>query len=168
MRRNLAFLFVGLSAFAVSLSAAQSLGDLARAQRQKQQQKKDSAKVITDEDVPKHDDPLPSKDKKDDSAADGLRSAKPAANTAEEWKTLILNAKERIAAAQQRLDEYKASIHFVEANGYSNGAEYNQYQARKLQESERAQKQLDQAKEKLEELQEACRKAGFGSAVYDP
>jgi hypothetical protein len=30
------------------------------------------------------------------------------------------------------------------------------------------QKQLDTQKKKLEDMQEAARKAGFGSSVYDP
>src|SRR5437868_4361734 len=60
------------------------------------------------------------------------------------------------------------SVHFVEANRYYNGVQYNQYQLKKQQEAQRMKKQLDGEKKTLGNMQESARKAGFGSAVYDP
>jgi len=56
----------------------------------------------------------------------------------------------------------------VEANAYRNGVEYNKLQAHKQQEVERLQGQLDEQKRDLEQMQEKARKAGYGSAVWDP
>jgi len=60
------------------------------------------------------------------------------------------------------------SIHFVEANRYRNGVEYNKVQAEKQKEAQRLQGRLDEAQKNLEQMQESARKAGFGSSVWDP
>jgi hypothetical protein len=46
--------------------------------------------------------------------------------------------------------------------------QYNEYQLKKQQEAQRMQKQLETEKKSLGNAQESARKAGFGSAVYDP
>jgi uncharacterized coiled-coil protein SlyX len=46
--------------------------------------------------------------------------------------------------------------------------QYNQRQVQKQDEVQRMQKQLDEQKKKLEEMQESARKAGLGSSVYEP
>jgi len=46
--------------------------------------------------------------------------------------------------------------------------QYNQYQLKKQQETQRLQKQLDTEKKALGDAQESARKDGSGSAVYDP
>ena len=46
--------------------------------------------------------------------------------------------------------------------------QYNQYQLKKQQEAQRMQKLLETEKKALGDAQESARKAGFGSAVYDP
>ncbi len=66
------------------------------------------------------------------------------------------------------MEKLNDSVHFVEANRYYNGVQYNQYQLKKQQEAQRLQKQLDTEKKALGDAQESARKAGFGSAVYDP
>jgi len=66
------------------------------------------------------------------------------------------------------VDKLNGSVHFVEANRYTNGVQYNQYQLKKQQEAQRLQKQLDGEKKQLADAQESARKAGFGTAVYDP
>ena len=69
---------------------------------------------------------------------------------------------------QAQVDRLNDSVHFVEANRYTNGVQYNQYQLKKQQEAQRLQKQLDGEKKQLEDAQESARKAGFGTAVSDP
>jgi len=66
------------------------------------------------------------------------------------------------------VDNLSDSVHFVEANRYYNGVQYNQYQLKKQQEAQRMRKQLDGEKMAPGDAQERERKAGFGSAVYDP
>jgi hypothetical protein len=156
------------------VSHGQSLGDVARQQRQKQQAKNKETpaahKVITNEDIPES--PEASSN---DLASDGTlgESSAPAASaagkkSAEQWKVEIRARKARIAALQSQVEKLSDSVHFVEANRYYNGVQYNQYQLKKQQEAQRMQKQLDGEKKALGDAQEAARKAGFGSVVYDP
>ncbi len=154
------------------VSQAQSLGDVARQQRQKQQTKEPNAthKVVTNDEIPES--PDASADSSDNADAAPESSAPVASTsgkkTAEQWKTEIQARKARIAAIQSQVDKLNNSVHFVEANRYTNGVQYNQYQLKKQQEAQRSQKQLDGEKKQLEDAQESARKAGFGTAVYDP
>jgi len=156
-----------------SVSYGQSLGDVARQQRQKQQQTKATAphKVITNEDLPAHsadDADSASVTTTEDSKRAAASSSSAGKKTAEEWKSQIQAQKAKVAAMQSDVDKLNASVHYVEANRYTNGVQYNQAQSRKQQESERLQKRLDEQKKALSDMQEACRRAGFGSAVYEP
>ncbi len=148
-----------------------SLGDVARQQRQKQQAKdpKAAPKVVTNEEIPE------SPDASATSGNDNEEPSEPASSTsstgkktAEQWKAEIEVRKARIAALQSQVEKLNDSVHFVEANRYYNGVQYNQYQLKKQQEAQRMQKQLDSEKAALSTAQESARKAGFGSAVYDP
>jgi len=149
----------------------QSLGDVARAHRQKEQAKnaKPASKVITDEDLPdhaapaeetaeaRHDDPPPRTTSAENKMAEGDR-----------WKSRIQAQKSQIASLQSQIDRVESSIHFVEANRYRYGVEYNQLQMQKQEQAQKMRTDLDNQKHQLEEMQESCRRAGFGSAVYDP
>lgn len=158
---------LGFAILLVTGGFAQSLGDVAREQQQKKPAKASNpTKIITNEDLP-------------ESSGTNSHSEKPQANSyvspaandvrsARQWKAAILQQENAIAAMQKNLDELKSSIHFVEANRYLKGVQYNQHQMQKQQEAEQMQKQLDQQKKRLEEMQEAARRAGLGSAVYDP
>ena len=160
-----------------SSSDSPSLGDLARKQRQKQQQTKETAKpkkVVTNEDIPEH----------PDASSDSPASSSPAASevahddssppagavlqTGDQLKAAILRQKTAVADLKTQIDKMQDSIHFVEANAYRNGVEYNKQQAQKQQEVQRLQSQLDEQKKNLEQMQETARKAGFGSSVWDP
>jgi hypothetical protein len=158
-----------------SSSGAPSLGDLARKQRQKEQAKDAQAKpkkVLTDEDLPSRPDdssPGATSESSDEPHADA--AAAPAGEvmrTGEQWKEAISQSKSAIAQMKGQIDKLQDSIHFVEANAYRNGVEYNKVQAHKQQEVQRAQGQLAEMQKNLEEMQEAARKQGFGSAVWDP
>jgi predicted RNase H-like nuclease (RuvC/YqgF family) len=158
-----------------SLSYGQSLGDVARQTRQKQQFKDGHAtakKVVTNEDIPDHssDGTEPAPTTASEGASVGTSSAGTAGGTksAEDWKSEIKAQKDAIANYQQQIDKLNESIHYVQANLYTNGVQYNQYQAKKQAEVEQAQRVLAEQKKKLEDMQEAAHKAGFGSAVYDP
>jgi hypothetical protein len=88
--------------------------------------------------------------------------------SAERWKALIQAQKNAVSSLQEQIDKLHSSIHFVEANLYVNGPQYNKRQAQKQQEVERAQAQLEEQKKRLEDMQESARKQGYGSSVYDP
>jgi uncharacterized coiled-coil protein SlyX len=174
---------ISLTFLLVTAGYAQSLGDVARENRQKQQAKdkdktkKDeptSHKVITNEDIPEREDSSSESEEvsashNDAQAGDSsAESSSAVTGSGEEWKAAIQAQKDAIAAMQSQLDKLNASIHFVEANRYTNGVRYNLHQLEKQKQAEQMQKQLDAQKKKLEDMQEAARKAGFGSSVYDP
>jgi hypothetical protein len=147
--------------------AEPSLGDVARQQRQREKEAHRPAKVITNDEIPSQ----PPSAEESSSAADQSskdNTAERREETGNRWKHLIQEQKSAIASNQKRLEEFKASIHFVEANRYSNGVRYNEAQLQRQKEAERAEKQLDEQKKKLADMQEAARRQGFGSAVYDP
>ena len=158
-----------------SASRGQSLGDVAREQRQKQQQKNAKAaetkKVITDEDLPSHEANSTDESSRtdlvpDESAFDSTADAK--LQQGAHWKAQIQAQKATVANLQAQIDKLNSSIHYVEANRYSNGVQHNERQAQKQEQVEQMRKQLDEQKQKLEEMQESARRAGFGNTVYDP
>ena len=174
-------LFLGLatafSLFAGTLCAqdSPSLGDLARQQRQKQEQSKagqgkdaKAPKVITNEEIPEHPVSTPVR------AAGGgeSRTSMPASNgakqPAEHWKSQILAQKNQIASLQREVDEISESIRFAPANCAANCVGWNERQREKQQRVERMQAQLQEQKSRLEEMQDSARKQGYGSSVYDP
>jgi hypothetical protein len=156
---------------------SQSLGDVARQARQKKTQVNDtpgkdlqSRKVVTNDEIPEQ-----AASTADGSGADQSHdlashhtSSEPGKLSAERWKGLIQAQKNVVSSLQEQIDKLNSSIHFVEANLYVNGPQYNKRQAQKQQEVERAQAQLEEQKKRLEDMQESARKQGYGSSVYDP
>ena len=161
---------VGLISLLASGSYAQSLGDVARQQREKQAKEGHAAhKVVTNEEIPENPDAVASGTTSvDDHSSSSAPAASNDTHSGEQWKAKIEAQKSTIASMQSEIDRLNSSIHFVEANRYSNGVQYNQRQIQKQEEVQRVQKQLDEQKKKLEEMQEGARKAGLGSSVYDP
>jgi hypothetical protein len=169
MRRAFLIVPIALSAW-VGATYGQSLGDVARQTRQKEKVRaKTAKKVITNEDIPESPMPTPAQHEtggKTDPVADSADS--PAPRSALQWRDMILAQKDHIETMRAQINKLNASIHFVTANAYVNGAEYNQYQVRKQQEVKNLQKQLEEEWKKLSDMQEAARKEGMGAAVYDP
>ena len=87
---------------------------------------------------------------------------------AEKWKSQILQQKTAIAALQEDIKTTGDSIHYAGANCVANCTQWNEKQQEKQQEVDTMKAQLEDAKKQLEEMQEAARKEGFGSKVYDP
>ena len=150
-------------------SDAPSLGDLARKQQQSKKSAAKSKKVVTEEEMPAHPadgDILPSDGPHEEASVN--RPASDVLQTGDQFKSAIERQKAVVNDLKTHLEKLNSSIHFVEANAYRNGVEYNKIQAQKQQEAQRLQGQLDEQKKGLEELQEKARKAGYGSAVWDP
>ncbi len=153
-----------------SVAYGQSLGDVARENREKQKAKAASStakpKVITNENFPRIPEAAPPE------TEGKMKPVSPAipssGQSAEQWKSLILAQKSAIAAQQAQIDKLNDSIHFVTASLYSNGIQYNEHQAKKQESVAQMQHQLEEQKKNLAEMQEAARRAGMGSAVYDP
>jgi len=161
--------------FLVTTGYGQSLGDVARQQRQKQQSKDNQGahKVITNEDIPEHPESA-SASSSENAGENSSHEASPPASSAgaektgEQWKSEIQAQKDAVASLQSQIDQLNSSIHFVEANRYRNGVQWNERQVKKQDEVQRMQTQLEEQKKKLEDMQESARRQGFGNAVYDP
>jgi hypothetical protein len=185
---------VALALFMNFAAHAQSLGDVARENRKKQNAQDASPttkpKVITNADLQKD----PNKDPAA-SAAQPAASAPSAANAnkaadrlaadrrhaelrfaqqrqaeqraAAQWKRQILAQKYKVAALQAQIDQIHASFQFTNGAVQAQGTFYG-YQARQLQRVAQIQRQLDEQQRKLDQMQDAARHAGMHSAVYDP
>ena len=155
----------------VGAAYGQSLGDVARQARQKEKARTKAAKkVVTNEDIPESPGLSPDQHEaagKTEPDSPSSSSA-PAPRSAREWRNMIVAQKDRIETMQAQINKLNASIHFVTANAYVHGAEYNQYQVKKQQEVKNLQAQLEEQWKKLAEMQEAARKEGMGASVYDP
>ena len=173
---------LSLLLLATRAAYGQSLGDVARETREKKAAAASTTppKVITNADLPKdpNGDASPSAGESQtptapspESAASRRKAAEQRAaeqRAAEQWKKKILAQKDTIASLQARVDKLKASIYFLDPNVYYDAFVYNQYQARKLERLAELQRQLDQQKQELEDMQEAARHAGMHTPVYDP
>jgi hypothetical protein len=152
-----------------ALCYGQSLGDVAREERQKQGAKKTqgATKVITNEDLPEHPD---SYDSHASSQADSERgSSRPmGSKSAEQWRAEIRAQRKSVDDLQSQIDRLNSSIHFAPGNCVSNCEQWNERQIQKQDEVRRQQDELEQQKKKLEDMQEAARKEGYGNAVYEP
>ena len=158
-----------------SVAYGQSLGDVARDNREKQKAKAASStakpKVITNENLPSSPEAGPTEI---EGKMTPVSPATPAGSqpaehqSAEQWKSQILAQKNVIASQQAQIDKLNDSIHFVTASLYSNGIQYNEHQVKKQDTVARMQQQLEEQKKTLTQMQEAARRAGMGSAVYDP
>jgi predicted RNase H-like nuclease (RuvC/YqgF family) len=170
MQTHKTFAVVIMVLLFVAGSYGQSLGDVARQQRQKQAKDGHTArKVVTNEEIPESPESVASgSTSTEELNGTPASSASNDTHSGEEWKAKIQEQKSSVASLQSQIDRLNSSIHFVEANRYTNGVQYNQRQAQKQDEVQRMQKQLDEQKKKLEDMQESARKAGLGSSVYDP
>ena len=178
IRSSLAVLWAVTSVLLAQSICAQSLGDIARQQREKnKQQATTTNKVLTNDDLSisgHSDDTAP-----DDSQKKKTAKQKPSATaaqpdkdgqpSAEELKTAIQDKKQAIAETQDEITKLQSTINYVQNNRniYTNAPEYNEAQKRKEQEVNRLKGILQQQQDELKDLQDTARKAGYGSAIYD-
>jgi len=172
-----------LAATALAQSAP-SLGDVARANREKQQTQQATGtrpKVITNADLP--DDP-PGVQESDASEPMTMVSgvSRPFENRSydqrfaqqdrnqqharEQWRERIENQESRVAELEARINQMNAAMHSSGAT-LSEGP-YNRFQARQMQRVAQLQEMLDLQRQKLAMMQEAARHAGMHTNVYDP
>lgn len=170
-----------ISQAGIPAAYCQSLGDVARENREKNSTEPSATppKVITNANLPKTPDADASSSTDDNetqaapSSADVVSSKRAAEQrAAQQWKRRILAQQNTIANLRMRVDKLKASIYFMNpySGDYTNydAYAYNRYQARQLERLAQLQQQLSQQRAKLEDMQEAARKAGMHSVIYDP
>jgi hypothetical protein len=173
--------FLGLAA-AILLSATAtyaqdepSLGDLARQQRQQKEKSKTAhdkekdakaPKVITNEEIPVH--PSTPAATSDSGTPTAVASDGDKQLNEGDVKSQIQTQRSQIASLQKQIEQIQESIKFAPANCVSGCEQWNERQRQKQEQVERMQVQLEELKKSLEEQQEAARKQGLGSSVYDP
>ena len=166
------FLLVLAIALGVTGAHGQSLGDIARANREKQGSAQPVAgqpAVITSDDLEagtegkdaQHPAPKVSKVAAHARAEDAIDP-----RAAAQWKKQIVAQQDKIATLQGKIDQLNAAIHPA-GSAQFNGP-YNKYQTTQMQRLADVQLQMDEQKKKLAEMQEEARKAGMHTTVYDP
>lgn len=165
--------------------SGQSLADIARANREKQAAQ-DAAgvrpKVITNQDLPLDSGEIPESDDShpmtmvsghsrafDESSYEARSRRRDFAdqNHGAQWRERIQMQESRVAELQARVDQLSGSI-----RGYNGGVQYerpyNRNQARQMERLTQMQQMLDQQRRQLDMMQEAARRAGMHTTVYDP
>lgn len=162
-------------ALGVNSARAQSLGDIARANREKQNSAAPAAgqpAVITSDDLEAGTD-----GKVKDAQHPVAKVSKVAAHgraeqdaidprVAAQWKKQIVAQQDKIATLQGKIDDLNAAIHPA-GSAQFNGP-YNKFQTTQMQRLADVQLQMDEQKKKLAEMQEEARRAGMHTTVYDP
>jgi uncharacterized coiled-coil protein SlyX len=145
----------------------QSLGDVAREQRQKQQAKKAQAdkKVVTNDDLPEH--PDAEQNTSNQPETDNPDQESTEKKPAEQWKQEIQEQRQSVANLQAQMDRLNSSIHFAPGNCVRNCVQWNEHQVEKQDEVQRMQAELEQQKKRLEDMEEAARKQGYGNSVWE-
>ncbi len=184
-----------LIAFVVSASFcfaqdSQSLGDIARQVRAQKEQRdaqaKDAAsntgtssaqdanpspkasRVITNDDSPNTQDLKPVVSSSSDRGPTEPDSAAKHEKLGERWKAQILSQKQVVASMQNEIAQLSSSVRYSGENCLANCGKWNRRQQQKQERVESVKAQLEVQTHRLEEMQEAARKQGFGNAVYDP
>ncbi len=184
-RRFLPVLAIALSMYPAA--HGQSLGDIARANREKQNAANPGTNqpaVITSDDLGQDSQSLRQDSKVPDSKgqnAKGKDAPRPAGSksargsseetpidprVAAQWKRQILAQEDKIALLQGRIDEINASLHPAGSAQFE--GPYNRYQTKQMERLADIQLQLDQQKKHLVEMQDEARRAGMHTTVYDP
>jgi len=180
--RLMFFKMLAIALLLASTTYGQSLGDVARENREKMAADAAAAppKVITNKDIPKDPDAKqeppgaqPGADVAKGNTAADQRAARRAAEqrlaeqrAADQWKRQILAQENKVATLQARIDQLNALIR--SAYGTVQYEPPYRSQARQLQRVAQMQEQLDEQKIKLEQMQEAARHADMHTAIYDP
>ena len=86
----------------------------------------------------------------------------------EYWKSQIQMQKNAIASLKSQIDDLSASIQYAGANCVSNCVQWNERQKQKQDQVDAMKVELQQQEKRLEDMQEAARRQGYGSSVYDP
>jgi hypothetical protein len=88
--------------------------------------------------------------------------------SAANWTSQIQAQKNAITALQGQIGQLSDSIQYASPNCVSNCAEWNEHQKQKQDQAESMKARLEEQQKHLEEMQDAARRQGYGSSVYDP
>ncbi len=189
-RLTLVLIACVVSASFCSAQDSQSLGDIARQVRAQKEQRDAQAKdatsntstssaqdsnaspkasrVITNDDSPNTQDLRPVVSNSPDRGTTEPDSAAKHEKIGEQWKAQILSQKQVIASMQNEITQLSSSVRYAGENCLANCGKWNRRQQQKQERVDSIKAQLEVQTHRLEEMQEAARKQGFGNAVYDP
>ena len=121
--------------------------------------------VITNEDLPEHNTatPAPSPNRGNLHPVVVHETRRPA----EYWKAQALQLKNSIAQVQRHIDTLTDSLHAVLTNSTDEPV-WNYREKERQRQINDLQAQLTELRRRLEDTQEAARRQGYGSSVYDP
>lgn len=124
--------------------------------------------VITNEDLPEHNAPDAHPKPQNGHVATRTADASPTPKLpAEYWKSQILPVKNSIAAQQRNIERLRTAIYST--NGTADTDQiWTERQRQKLEQLESMKVNLKNLQDRLEQLQEAARRQGYGNSVYDP
>ena len=169
---------------------AQSLGDVARQARQQKQQQGNSnpdtsstdpqntapnandpqtlrpSHVITNDEIPEHTPRVLSNAQKRPSGST-TAPGKEVRRPPQYWKAQVQQMKSSMASLQRRIDVLTGSLHAVLTNSGDQPV-WNLREKEKERQLAELQAQLSDLQRRLEDTQEAARRQGYGSSVYDP
>jgi hypothetical protein len=179
------FLKILAIALLTNLAAyGQSLGDIARENREKQSADEASGVkpvVITNKDLPAtpaapvHDDNTPMTGV----SGNGRAFSRPLSDQrqaqqdlagqriGEQWRGRIEAQQNRVANLQARIDQLNAAIHAT-GGTVQYDQPYSRGEAMALQRVAQLQYQLEEQKRKLDTMQDAARHSGMHTSIYDP
>lgn len=191
-------LLTNLAAFGQSPSQPQSLGDVARQFRQKQDADEASGKepkVFTNKDLPANPPGYqPPREQPDDRpirSADMARAfgEPPSGERSfgnrsladrtqeqgfgqqqrgpEQWRQAIQVQESRLANLQERINQLNTAIRSRGGTAEYDGP-FNRNQGRQLQHVAQMQQILEEQRRRLDQMQDAARRAGMHTSVYDP
>jgi len=124
-------------------------------------------KVITNEEIPEHIGPTRTLPAKQTAAGYTPPPTYDGNPPAEYWKTQIQAQKNYLVSLQDQISELANSIQFAGGSCVQT-ASVERRAATETGTMESMKAQLEQQQKSLEEFQDAARKQGFGSSVYDP
>ena len=87
-----------------------------------------------------------------------------------QWRQQIVAQRNRIAMLEARIDRLRAQIRVVDPNANYDEASGTSYggQATQIRLLKEMETNLSQQRQRLEEMQDAARRAGMHTTVYDP
>ena len=167
---------VGLLLNATAIAQSQSgdsLGDVARANRAKQQTEQTAPKVITNQDLPSAPSGIP-ESSEPMTAVSGVESSADSyseqranqrlvaeVRAGEQWRARIENQEARIADLQKRIDRVNNSIRAAVGTAQYD-TPVNRYQSIQMERLAHMQEMLDQQQRRLAMMQDAARLTGMG------
>ncbi len=86
---------------------------------------------------------------------------------AEQWRQRILMQEDRVASLQARIDQMTARARSTGGTVQSEGP-YTRYQELQMERLAQMHQMLDEQKRHLDQMQDAARRAGMHTSVYDP